>query len=181
MRWRDLDLEAARLDRAGRRHEVGPGASSAAAAAGRPAILEWLPRLASSTSFPGRGGRPMTGWSQAPAGRLQGDRRGRHGALDAARSAQDHAHRARPAGVDRVVSELLLNHAISRRAGRDLRSRRLLATAGRGRRALGRPCHGLVEAARQGRAACALQESCYAIEMAVLAARVWLNARAKIC
>lgn len=112
MRWRDLDLEAgiwqidAEITKSARAHRV-PLPKQAVA------ILAGLPRTTSEYVFPGRHGRAMAGWSKrlpsvyrrtAKAGMkpwaphdLRRTMRTGLGAL----------------GVEPVISELLLNHAVS--------------------------------------------------------------------
>ena len=113
MRWRDVDLEAgvwaipAAVTKSGRAHRV-PLPPQAVA------ILSSLPRLASSDLvFPGRHGRAMSGWSK----RLPPIYKATTAAGMAPWTPHDLRRTMRTGlgqlGVDRVVAELLLNHAVS--------------------------------------------------------------------
>jgi integrase len=113
MSWRDLHLEAgvwtipAVVTKSGRVHRVPlPPAAIA--------ILASLPRMANSDLVvPGRHGRPMTGWSK----RLPPISRATAAAGMARWTPHDLRRSMRTGlghlGVDRVVAELLLNHAVS--------------------------------------------------------------------
>jgi integrase len=112
MRWRDLDLAAAvwtipaEVTKAGRVHRV-PLPPSAVS------MLRALPRFAGTDLvFPGRGGRPMTGWNtRTDALREVTSSQGMsHWTLhDLRRTVRTGLGRL---GVDPQTSELLLNHAI---------------------------------------------------------------------
>jgi integrase len=112
MRWRDVDLAAgcwtvpAEVTKAGRMHRV-PLPPEAVA------LLRGLPRLAGTDLvFPGRHGRPMSGWTT----RVEDLRRvtAREGMVrwtlhDLRRTVRTGLGRL---GVDPQIAELLLNHAI---------------------------------------------------------------------
>jgi integrase len=113
MRWRDVDLEAgvwtipAAVTKAGRVHRV-PLPPQALA------VLSSLPRMASSPyMFPGRRGHAMSGWSK----RLPPIYAETAAAGVAPWTPHDLRRTIRTGlgqlGVDRVVAELLLNHAVS--------------------------------------------------------------------
>jgi integrase len=113
MAWCDVDLTAgewripATITKSGRLHRV-PLPSQAGA------ILKDLPRMArSDLLFPGAHGRAMTGWSK----RLPPVYEATAAAGMAPWSLHDCRRSMRTGlgrlGVDRIVSELLLNHAIS--------------------------------------------------------------------
>ena len=113
MRWRDVDLEAgvwtvpAAVTKSGRTHKV-PLPPQAVA------ILQKMPRLIGNEHvFPGRKGRPMTGWSK----RLPDVYAVTAKAGMASWTPHDLRRTVRTGlgklGVDRVIAELLLNHAIS--------------------------------------------------------------------
>jgi integrase len=112
MSWRYLDLEAgvwtipAVVTKSGRTHRVPlPPAALA--------VLSGLPRTTSELVFPGRGGAPMSGWSKRLASIVK--------QTSAAGMAPWTPHDLRRTmrtglghlGVDRIVCELLLNHAVS--------------------------------------------------------------------
>jgi integrase len=109
MRWRHVDLEAAvwtipaAVTKSGRTHKV-PLAPTAVA------VLSGLPRMTSDLVFPGRGGAPMSGWSKrVPAfvGRTGLEVFTLHDLRRTTRTGLGDL------GVDRIVCELLLNHAVS--------------------------------------------------------------------
>jgi integrase len=113
MRWEDVDLRTgiwvvpAEVTKSGRPHKV-PLPPAAVA------ILKGLPRMARSPHvFPGRSGKPMTGWSKRlPAVYQKTESWGMapwtpH---DLRRSMRTGLGRL---GVDHTTAELLLNHAIS--------------------------------------------------------------------
>jgi integrase len=113
MRWSDLDLKQgvwtvpAEITKSGREHRV-PLPSPALL------LLGHLPRMARwPYVFPGRGGRPMTGWSK----RLPFLYERTTAAGMAPWTLHDLRRTMRTGlgrlGVDRVVAELLLNHAVS--------------------------------------------------------------------
>jgi integrase len=112
MKWSDVDLEAgvwtvpAEVTKSGRAHRVPLPAQAVA-------ILDALPRLARRDFvFPGRRG-PMTGWSK----RLPTVYKATTAAGVAPWTLHDLRRTMRTGlgrlGVDRIISELLLNHAIS--------------------------------------------------------------------
>jgi integrase len=113
MRWSDLNVEKgvwtvpAEITKSGREHRVPLPAQAVA-------ILKLLPRMARSDFvFPGHRGAPLTGWSK----RLPPV----YGATAKAGMAPWSLHDLRRTmrtglgrlGADRIVAELLLNHAIS--------------------------------------------------------------------
>ena len=111
--WLDVDVEAgvwtipAAVTKSGRVHRV-PLPPAAVA------ILSSLPRMASSgLVFPGRHGAPMTGWSK----RLPPIVKQTSAAGMASWTPHDCRRTMRTGlgrlGVDRIVAELLLNHAVS--------------------------------------------------------------------
>jgi integrase len=112
MRWSDVDLAAgvwtvpADVTKSGRSHRV-PLPPQAVA------ILKGLPRLRSPYVFPGRNGKAMAGWSK----RLPSVYQRTEAAGMAPWTPHDLRRTMRTGlgrlGVDRVIAELLLNHAIS--------------------------------------------------------------------
>jgi integrase len=113
MRWRDLDLRngvwtvPAKVTKSGREHKVPlpPVAIE---------IVQDLPRLARcDLVFPGRHGKPMSGWRyrlMPVYGRTRAARMAPWTPHDLRRTMRTGLGRL---GVDRIVSELLLNHAVS--------------------------------------------------------------------
>jgi integrase len=115
MRWPDLQTDAAgaivewripaEVTKAGRAHRVPVPPELAA-------ILRGLPRLAASDlMFPGRGGGPMSGWTQRLAPILAATARAglaRWTLHDLRRTVRTGLGRL---GVDREIAELMLNHA----------------------------------------------------------------------
>ena len=112
MRWRDVDLAdaawtvPAEITKSGRAHRV-PLPPEALA------VLRALPRLAGcDLVFPGRGGRPMSGWSKRVAALREATAAAGLGTWrlhDLRRTARTGLGRL---GVDPQTAELLLNHAI---------------------------------------------------------------------
>jgi integrase len=112
MRWQDVDLERAfwtvpaAVTKSGRTHKV-PLPPQAVA------ILQGMPRTTSPHVFPGRNGKAMAGWSK----RLPAIYEATTAAGMAPWTPHDLRRTVRTGlgklGVDRVISELLLNHAIS--------------------------------------------------------------------
>jgi integrase len=112
MRWRDLDLERgiwtipASVTKSGRVHRV-PLPPQAIA------ILARIPRTTSALVFPGRGNAVMSGWSKrlTPLYRATSAAGMPHFTIhDLRRTMRTGLGQL---GVDRVVAELLLNHAVS--------------------------------------------------------------------
>jgi integrase len=113
MRWPDLNLEAglwtiaAAVTKSGREHKVPLP---------RPAIaiLRELPRLAGSDLvFPGRRGRPMTGWSKRLPPVVKATAKAGMEAWEIHDLRRTMRSGLGALGVEPLVSELLLNHAVS--------------------------------------------------------------------